>query len=400
MTNLRVIKSEDQHLQYLRRVEELVLRGDNSPAEIAELELLIVIVEAYENSRYPIDPVDPIEAIKFRMHEKGLKQSDLVPFIGGSGRVSEVLSRKRPLTVGMIRALSQGLGISADVLVGTDEVGSGDSDVDWSKFPIKEILSRGWIENISDRSRQAAADSVRTFVAAAGINLAAANFRRTLRGNANSPTSTYALYAWLARVIQQARKSKDTLGEFNPSALGESFLLEVAHLSWFESGPLLALEYLRKNGICVVIESHLKGTHVDGAALKDQDGLPIIALTLRYDRLDYFWFTLLHEISHLWKHPFDESLAYVDDLSRDDADKREAEANKLASEALIPRAVWRRSDAYLRPSRDSIEKLADTLRIHPSIIVGRLQRERGDFTIFRDLLGQGDVRRLMGAQGE
>lgn len=397
MNDLRVIKTEEQHLAYLQRVEQIILAGDDiSPSEASELELLTVIIEAYEASRYPIDPVDPIEAIKFRMHEKGMKQSDLIPFIGPSGRVSEVLSRKRPLTVSMIRAISHGLGISADVLVGGgEETDPNQSAVDWTKFPVREILSRGWISDVSDTSRQAVAKSIEDFVAAAGLNIQAALFRRTLSGNADSPTSTYAIYAWLARVIQRARSQKTALGNFDRERLSAEFLNEVARLSWFQTGPVLALEFLRRNGIAVVIEPHLKGTHLDGVALVDTDGTPIVGMTLRYDRVDYFWFTLLHEVAHIWKHPFGESIAYVDDISRQDDDQREAEANKIAAEACIPRLVWRRSDAYLNPSRDSIEALAARLRIHPAIIVGRLQRERGDFTIFRELLGQGQVREML-----
>lgn len=395
MSTLRVIKTEDQHLQYLRRVEELIAAGGSiSAAELAELELLTVIIESYENSRYPLDPVDPIEAIKFRMHEKGLKQSDLIQFFGSSGRVSEVLSRKRPLTVAMIRSLSQGLGISADVLIGAND--EPDGGVDWSKFPVKEIISRGWIGEIAGQNRQVATKRIEEFITASGIDFQAASFRRTLSGNANSPTSTLALYAWLARVIQQARLKKADVSTYQSETINQEFLRELAHLSWFETGPALAVEFLQKNGVCVVIEPHLKGTHLDGAALKDTDGTPVIALTLRYDRLDYFWFTLLHEMAHIWRHPFDDSVAYVDDVSRDGEDKREAEANKIAAESFIPRLIWRRSEAYLNPSRRSVEELAFKLRVHPAVIAGRIQRERGDYSLLRDLLGQGEVKKTLG----
>ncbi|WP_230586887.1 ImmA/IrrE family metallo-endopeptidase, partial [Ralstonia solanacearum] len=122
------------------------------------------------------------------------------------------------------------------------------------------------------------------------------------------------------------------------------FLREIAQLSWFEQGPLLAVEFLEKHGIVVVIEPQLKGTALDGAALKDSDGTPIIALTLRQDRLDNFWFTLLHEVAHLWKH-VDQDETFLDDLDASSEDRREVEANRLAREAFIPRVTWKRSDA-------------------------------------------------------
>lgn len=396
MTNFRVIKTEEQHLEYLDAVEKLILKQEKlSKVEVENLELLSVIIEAHENGKYPIDPVDPIEAIKFRMHEKGMKQSDLIPIIGTSGRVSEILSRKRPLTVSMIRALSHALGISADVLIGTDEESTAPGEIDWSKFPIKEIISRGWLGR-PNLNKESAVNYIQEYVLSSGLNFGSANFRRTLFGDANSPTTTYALYAYLARVIQRAREQTDGKARYIEGTISESFLQQLAKLSWFETGPALALEFLRNSGVAVVIEPQLKGLHLDGAALRDVDGRPIIALTIRYDRIDNFWFTLMHEVAHIWKHIPDDTTAYVDDMSRESEDSREAEANKIAAESFIPRLVWRRSSAYLKPNRETVEMLSRDLRIHPAIIAGRIQKERGDYSILRDLLGQNEVGRILG----
>jgi len=79
-------------------------------------------------------------------------------------------------------------------------------------------------------------------------------------------------------------------------------------------------------------------------------------------------------------------------LDASSEDKREAEANRLAREAFIPRVLWRRSEAFLSPSRDSIEKLARELRIHPAIIAGRLRKDSNNYTLFSDLVGQQNVR--------
>ncbi len=116
--DVKVIRTEQQYHSYLEVVEALMTKSPLSKAEAEQLELLTVVLEAHENAKYPVEPPDPIEAILFRMHEKGLKQADLIPYFGTSSRVSEVLHRKRPLTVQMIRALSIGLGISADTLIG------------------------------------------------------------------------------------------------------------------------------------------------------------------------------------------------------------------------------------------------------------------------------------------
>lgn len=391
---LTVIKSEQQHLEYLFEVQKLI--AENPPhgtSSAARLELLSVLIEAYENSKYPIEPPDPIDAILFRMQEKGLKQADLVPYFGTRSRVSEVLARKRALSVNMIRALSVGLGISAETLVGLSEPKQKPEEIDWSKFPIKEIVSRGWIRELSAKNKQSVEEAVKEFISDVGLQFGGVSFRRSINGEAYSPSTKYALYAWLARVIRKAREDKSKLGIFDNSVFSSNFLRELAQLSWFDHGPLLAVEFLAKHGIAVIIEPQLKGTLLDGAALKDEDGMPIIALTLRQDRLDNFWFTLLHEIAHLWKHT-SVSDVFLDDTEAQSEDHREIEANRIARESFIPRIVWKRSDAYLTPTKENIDKLSRELKIHPAIIAGRLRRELNNYTQFNDVVGHGEVRKL------
>jgi len=395
--NIKVIRTEDQYRAYLEEVQVLMAKAPALYTDDSErLEVLTVLLESYENEKFPVEPPDPIDAILFRMQEKGLKQADLVPYFGTSSRVSEILNRKRPLTVQMIRAISIGLGISADTLIGlsSPDVEQPKSDIDWGKFPIKEMTKRGWLQALSGQAKTSVEDIVRNFIFDSGLQFGAASLRRTLSGEATSPTTQYALYAWLARIIQRAREKKDRLGSFEQDKLSSHFLKELAQLSWSEKGPLLAIEFLEKRGIAVIIEPHLKGTLLDGAALKDIDGTPIVALTLRFDRIDNFWFTLLHEVAHLWKHVGKEE-AFLDNLSTDSEDRREAEANRLAREAFIPRLVWKRCDAHIAPSKESIEELARELKIHPAIIVGRIRRELDNYSLFADLVGQDEVRSLL-----
>lgn len=393
---IKVIKTEDQYLKYLEEVHLLISKIPLAgTADSDKLELLSVLIEAYENSRFPIKPPDPIDAIQFRMEEKGLKQVDLAPYIGTKSRVSEVLNRKRPLTVSMIKALSVGLGISAEILLGMEadkDPQIGEPSIDWSRFPISEMIARGWIEKISNKTAQSTSEQVQNFISQIGWGNGIAAFKRTLNGDAYSPTTKYSLYAWLSRVVQKGREKKSDIGVFDPNVFSSAFLKKIANLSWFESGPKLAVEFLEKNGIAIVFEPALRGTMLDGAAMMDENGLPIVALTLRHDRLDNFWFTLMHEIVHIWKHVNNET-AFLDDLDSSSEDKREAEANRLAREAFIPRVIWKRSEAFLSPSKESIDKLSRELKIHPSIIAGRLRREQGNFQVFTDLVGYGEVKK-------
>lgn len=114
--DIKPIKTEADYDAALREIDRLFDAGENSP-EDDRLEVLITLVEAYEEEHYPVPPPDPIEAIKFRMEQQGLTRKDLEPLIGQRGRVAEVLNRKRPLTLPMIRRLSATLKIPADVLI-------------------------------------------------------------------------------------------------------------------------------------------------------------------------------------------------------------------------------------------------------------------------------------------
>ncbi|MGQ1890923.1 helix-turn-helix domain-containing protein [Thermophagus sp. OGC60D27] len=113
---LKPIKTESDYIAALKRLEDLFDAKPGTP-ESDELEILGLLVDEYEKKHYPIEAPDPVEAIKIRMEEMHLRQVDLVPEIGGKSRVSEILNRKRRLTVEMIRKLSTRLNLPADLLV-------------------------------------------------------------------------------------------------------------------------------------------------------------------------------------------------------------------------------------------------------------------------------------------
>lgn len=114
---IRPIKTERDYEEALAEVEKLWGAAENTPRG-DRLDVLITLVEAYEREHHRIDPPDPIEAIEFRMDQMGLSRKDLEPFIGSRARVSEVLNRKRDLSLGMIRRLHEGLDIPLENLVG------------------------------------------------------------------------------------------------------------------------------------------------------------------------------------------------------------------------------------------------------------------------------------------
>ncbi|MFN8488235.1 MAG: helix-turn-helix domain-containing protein [Caldilineaceae bacterium] len=116
MTNLRPIHNEEDYETALEEIEALWEAEPGTP-EADRLDILVMLVEAYEAEHYPIPDPDPIELILHVMDARGLTRRDLEPYLGSRARVSEILNRRRPLSLEMIRKLQSGLGLPADVLV-------------------------------------------------------------------------------------------------------------------------------------------------------------------------------------------------------------------------------------------------------------------------------------------
>lgn len=113
---IKPIKTVEDNLAALARIEQLWDAEPNTPAN-DELDILTTLVEAFEEKHFPIEQADPIEAIKFRMEQQGLSNKDLMPYLGHRGRVTEVLARKRGLSMTMVRRLHEGLDIPLESLV-------------------------------------------------------------------------------------------------------------------------------------------------------------------------------------------------------------------------------------------------------------------------------------------
>ncbi|MEM7535954.1 MAG: helix-turn-helix domain-containing protein [Chloroflexota bacterium] len=113
---IRPIRNEEDYETALEEIESLWDAAPNTP-EGDRLDVLVMLVEAYEEEHYPIPPPDPIEMILHVMDARGLTRKDMEPYLGSRARVSEILNRRRPLSLEMIRRLQDGLGIPADILV-------------------------------------------------------------------------------------------------------------------------------------------------------------------------------------------------------------------------------------------------------------------------------------------
>jgi HTH-type transcriptional regulator/antitoxin HigA len=324
----------------------------------------------------------------------------MVPYIGTKSKVSEVLNGKRPLTLAMMRSLNKNLGISAEVLL--KEPGAGFpnemQELEWHRFPLVEMAKRCWIPKVDD-VKEKAEELMRAFISQAGgpETVSAAFFRQGKGARYNSKMDPYALTAWCIRVLALARKNP-LKNKYVKGSVKLSALQEVARLSYFENGPLLAREYLKKQGIHLIVVSHLPKTYLDGAAMLLPDGTPVIGLTLRHDRIDNFWFCLLHELAHVAKHLSTAKRIIVDDLDlrRHDAeaeDEIENEADKMTRHGLISKKVWDNKPIEGKATAAQVYALAEKLKIHPAIIAGRVRFERNNYKLLSRHVGSKQVRK-------
>ena len=223
-------------------------------------------------------------------------------------------------------------------------------------------------------------------------------FRRNEHRRLNAKADPYALQAWCWQILAAAN-SRPPDAPYQPGAVTPEFLRETARLSASAQGPRKAQQFLAAHGIALAIVPHVPRTYLDGAALRLADGRPVVGLTLRYDRIDNFWFCLLHELAHVGRHLDGGSrTVFVDDHSLrpktpGPADAQEAEADAWAEEALIPHAVWQASAVREVATTMAVINLAHNLGIHPAIVAGRVRHQRGNYRLLSQFVGSGQVRR-------
>lgn len=388
--NIKKIKTEAEYDAALAVIEELLQIGEENMTEkqLEELERVSIAVEKYEEEHYPIPLPDPIEAIRFRMDQDGLTYKDLQKYIGSASKVSEVMNRKRPLSRTMINALHEGLGIPWDVLTQEkDAVGPGSNQI-LANYPFNEMLKRNyfpWFNGTLTEAKKQAETLMCQL-----LEPLTQNCPFYCRKSDNPNVSQAALTAWYCKVCNDLNNKE--IPPFQGEVLTYDFMRSVVRLSFYERGPALVSEHLRRFGIHLVFERHLPKTYLDGATWMLSTGNPVIALTLRHDRIDNFWFTLMHELAHVKLHLADGKNQFFDNFEDDSnsADQMEQDANDAAAEWLIPAKIWNASKRKLlnNATPADVIALANKLQISPAIIAGRIRHEKNDFTLFFNLLGK------------
>jgi HTH-type transcriptional regulator/antitoxin HigA len=395
MNKIKVIRTEKDYEEALQLVESLMSRDpDPGSDEGEQLSLLSTLIQDYETKAFPKTLPNPIEAIKFRMEQANLMPADLIPYIGSRSRVSEILSGKRQLTLEMVRALESGLGIPAKVLIKKPDLNDDTDYKHWDSRLVSEMESRGYF-GASSRGHSSE-ELLKTFFAPIGSSAQIVGFLRKSHYRSSPLTDKRALAAWAAHVYKKVKKLK-AANKYEHGIIDESFIQKLLKLSAEDNGPLKAQEYLKKYGIFLAIEPHFPKTYLDGATILIDKYNPVVGLTLRHDRLDNFWFTLMHELAHLALHyDLGISLFYdeIEDIKVADMDSKEQEADAFAEESILPSSKWEVSPARLIPSAMAANSLARELGVHVALIAGQIRHKGNKYIYLSKVVNEAKVRKL------
>ena len=292
MSTIKPIKTEADYDQAGDRVYQLMHIDDDKRTESmsGELEILVTLIDNYQEKHYAFADPDPVDVIEFYMDQNGISRSDLVPCIGSKKKVSQVLAGTQPLSYKMIRALEEQLDIPSELLLDRTKfkLPKSDPNIDWNKFPVVDLAKNDFLKDRRD-PKDYSEELMRELISDAGGDeaIAPALFRKSDSVRQNSKMDAYALKAWCLYVLAEARCRK-LENKYKPGTVDENFLRSVAKLSTQSDGPLKAKDYLHRSGIALIYAPHLPKTYLDGAAMITKEGVPAIGMTIRYDRIDNF----------------------------------------------------------------------------------------------------------------
>jgi HTH-type transcriptional regulator / antitoxin HigA len=304
--------------------------------------------------------------------------------------------RYRSISLGNLIRVARALGVQLTADLTKTLKDSWIPAYEMSQADVQKVLkharAHGWLEKI-DQSDETGINQIKRTVAEHVGEYGTPSLLRTGLNIDDNPDD-WLLLSWKAQVTRKALAAmQHERTKYRP--LDVSWLKELVQLSTLDDGPLRARKLLADHGIILIAEPQIAGLKVDGAAFLVND-TPVIGLTLLRDRLDNFWFTLLHEVGHIILH-YRTGLAsgFFDDIESPTVDEFEKQADQFASNMLIPEELWTRSPARIARSVEPLERLARQLGIAPAIVFGRVRMERGDYSLFSDKIGRGTVRKLL-----
>jgi HTH-type transcriptional regulator / antitoxin HigA len=337
------------------------------------------------NNRPIIEAISPAELIKEELEARGWRQEDLAEILGRTSTdVSNLVNGKRAINAELAKELGEAFGTGAEFwlnLEGLYQLSKIKTDNTISRrahlfemFPVKEMIKRHWIE--SSDNIDVLEKRFRDFFCGGSLD-DTLSFSHVAKKSTPYSETTNAQKAWICRVRHLA--ASYAVGKFSEKSFAECVdRLRLLLLSPEEIRQVPRV--LSECGIRFVVVEHLPQTKLDGVCFWLDRSSPVIGLSLRIDRIDSFWFCLMHELGHV-KNKDGQSTPVIDsDLAGDDAvdpkskPEIEQKADRFAAESLIKKSELDNFIARVRPfyAKVKIQAFAHRLKIHPGIAVGQL----------------------------
>lgn len=352
-----------------------------------------------EKELVPARAVKPGDILREEMEAREWSQADLAHILGRPIQVvNEILQGRKAITPETALGLARTFGTSAEfwlnleyayrlhVARASQQGGEIQRTAElYSLAPIKEMVKRRWIKETQDLD-ELQSELLNFFRVPDLVSIAAPEAR--FRFSPEHTPDTPSLRAWVARARNLAEERRTT------AFSRDAFLKEVPRLARLSSTPEETTEipeWLAHIGVRLVFVPHLSRTFADGAALWLDEKSPVVALSLRYDRLDNFWFTLMHELAHLGGDPKKRKDYLDNNLDQSATEGEEGRANRQASEWLLPKKEFEDFAHRTRPyfSLQAVRTFARSQSVHPAIVVGRLHHEGYiPFSQHRGMLGK------------
>lgn len=339
----------------------------------------------------------PGEFIREELEARGWTQADLAAIIGKPlAAVNEIICAKRGVTAETAKALSEAFGTSAEFWMNLESLyqlsktsAASDSIRQRAKWferaPVSYMRKRGWITEAFSTEKMEA--ELCKFYRVSSVD-EEPRVAMAARQSVSTDAITPEQIAWAYRACHMAG-SVPVRGDFSPTALRQT-IPRLRQLAKFPQSSKQVAGVLSEAGVRLVFVEHLPKSKIDGAALGVEGLGPVIALSLRFDRIDYFWHTLLHEVDHLLHGDggIDPDLSGGDDLPWSVNPDIERRANANAAAMLIPSDKLQSFIRRVGPLfyKERIVQFANLNSIHPGVVAGQLHHKGMPYKFNRDLL--------------
>lgn len=258
----------------------------------------------------------------------------------------------------------------------------------WEELPKRKLIESNWIKNKDDKN------SLKWLFHEILSGKQRQLFRKSLSNEEN-----ILQHIWQAKVSSLAKDKfiYEDIGIYQKLSIEN--LRSIAQLSVSVDSIKKLPSILAQIGIILIYERSLPGLKLDGTAFIIESGNPVIGLSLRFPRIDYFWFTLMHELAHIFAHYSILEVPILDSLdeAKDSPEEQfvENEANRIASNSLVARHLLRNISKHSKFDRNLAQEIANKANVHPAIVAGMIQRKTNNFAILRDLVDEVNLRGLI-----